>query len=305
MELASGENAKAANIVVQILLLACTVDQGISQPSGLASLTATSTMGAVVSALAFPAPPKEQSAHLLVARSRDLVRLKTASGVNFPAISIRLGSALSSTPTLIYSHGNAEDVGMSLYYLDRLARICDCHVFAYEYPGYSLAEGEPSEQNCCEAIQAAFQHVTKDMKVRPSTIILFGRSLGTGPTVDLASKTEGLAGCILQSPLESGIRAVLGVFASYALYPIDIFRNYEKVDKIQCPVFIMHGTEDKVVPCANGRALYASLKQRPSHQALAYKPTWIPGVGHNDMPEQECFDSFRKFVMFCQNRAGK
>jgi len=135
--------------------------------------------------------------------------------------------------TLIYSHGNAEDVGLSLPYLDHLSRCCNCNVLAYEYCGYSIAEGEPSEKNCYECIDAAYRYLTEgrmdveDKKkntlrweenrsskiesfvVDPSRVVLFGRSLGTGPTVDLAarllSKNDGsdhrLAGVILQSPL--------------------------------------------------------------------------------------------------------
>ena len=113
--------------------------------------------------------------------------------------------------TIIYSHGNAEDVGLSLPYLDRLSRRCNCNVLAYEYCGYSIAEGEPSEKNCYECIDAAYRYLTagRQSVVDPSSIVLFGRSLGTGPTVDLAarllSKTTGkgssLAGVVLQSPL--------------------------------------------------------------------------------------------------------
>ena len=125
--------------------------------------------------------------------------------------------------TIIYSHGNAEDVGLSLPYLDHFSRCCNCNVLAYEYCGYSIAEGEPSEKNCYECIDAAFRYLTEgrtgfdDKKqknspsylVDPSRVVLFGRSLGTGPTVDLAarflSESDGsernLAGVILQSPL--------------------------------------------------------------------------------------------------------
>ena len=81
-------------------------------------------------------------------------------------------------------------MGLSLPYLDYLCQYCDCNVLAYEYCGYSVAEGEPSEQNCYECIQAAYDYLTgmksstsqavaKDA-VDPAQIVLFGRSLGTG-----------------------------------------------------------------------------------------------------------------------------
>jgi hypothetical protein len=163
-------------------------------------------MGSLVSMLAFPAPPKEISQAVLLQRvtKNQFVYLTTQSGFRIPAIHIRRGGGDNRNDgkfTLIYSHGNAEDVGLSLPYLDYLQDICDCNVLAYEYCGYSIAEGEPSEQNCNECIQAAYDYLVNSPSdgdgkndnnsnnnrqyppVDPSKIVLFGRSLGTGTGV--------------------------------------------------------------------------------------------------------------------------
>ena len=50
------------------------------------------------------------------------------------------------------------------------------------------------------------------------------------------------SGVILQSPIESGARAIFGKKTSWIGYRIDLFRNYEKVPLITAPVGIMHGT---------------------------------------------------------------
>jgi hypothetical protein len=89
------------------------------------------TMGALVSAIAFPHPPKDYSAGELRARP-DLQFLQTKSGMRIPAVHIRHPSAKF---TIIYSHGNAEDVGISLYYLDIVSHVLKSSVIAYEYPG--------------------------------------------------------------------------------------------------------------------------------------------------------------------------
>lgn len=182
--------------------------------------TPTSTMGTIVSAIAFPYPPKEYSETALRNR-QDLKFLKTKQKLSIPIIHIK---KFNSKYTVIYSHGNAEDVGLSLDYLDELSDVLNANIIAYEYPGYSIADGKPSEDNCYEAIDAAYDYAIRE-KIHPSTLVLFGRSLGTGPTVDLCSR-KTVAGCILQSPLESGIRCFIGVCSSYTLYPLDIFRNY-------------------------------------------------------------------------------
>merc|ERR1712216_546763 len=90
-----------------------------------------------------------------------------------------------------------------------------------------------------------------------------------------------MGGMVLCSPIESGGRAVFGNRVSWFAYRMDIFRNYEKVGKIKCPVFVMHGTCDEVVPWRNGKAIQAGCEN-------AVDPYWVNGAGHNDMPEATC-----------------
>mmetsp|Transcript_10821 Transcript_10821/g.31491 ORF Transcript_10821/g.31491 Transcript_10821/m.31491 type:complete len:317 (-) Transcript_10821:972-1922(-) len=309
-------------------------------------------MGHVVSTLAFPSPDKEWSRTNLLRRERlnQLIYLTTRSGYRIPAVHIRRTG--NDRFTIIYSHGNAEDVGLSLPYLDHLSQCCNCNVLAYEYCGYSISDGEASEKNCYECIDAAYRYLVEGRgaalkgndaggskiknaraseqeftSVDPSRIVLFGRSLGTGPTVDLAARllsktgeSSCIAGVVLQSPLESAGRCVVSEVVSTMLYHFDLFRNYEKIEKLApVPVFIMHGLNDKVVPCASGKALYASLtKERNRRQALEeeitikngtggkpsmeYSPKWIPYVGHNDMPEVDCMNDVTKFLHFLELR---
>jgi hypothetical protein len=157
-----------------------------------------------------------------------------------------------------------------------------------------------------------------------------------GPTIDLAAKlcTQKifLAGVVLQSPLESAGRCVLGETASFLLYYLDIFRSYEKIAHLApVPVSIMHGLQDQVVPVANGQALYQSLtKAQKAYQqdndysnnnltinrcsstrssrsdnhytSVAYPPMWISDVGHNDMPEYDCMQNISNFLDFLRKR---
>jgi abhydrolase domain-containing protein 17 len=258
-------------------------------------------MGSVVSAIAFPFPDPELSRRLLESRKDQLVWLKTKSGYKIHAFQIRKEAAPF---TILFSHGNGEDVGLLLPHFENIAEICHCSVFAYEYPGYSITEGEPSERNCYEAVDAAYQYLL-DSGISPEHMILYGRSLGTGVAVDLCSRTPNMGGCILESPLESGIRVFLGPISSLVLYPLDIFRSYQKVGAIQCHVFIMHGEEDRVVPCASGKALYKRLQKRKCHPQVAYEPFWIPGHGHNNMPEQECLNHCASFLRYLEQKRGE
>ncbi|CAE7240642.1 Abhd17a [Symbiodinium microadriaticum] len=256
-------------------------------------------MGGAINTLAFPAPnlPRQFYEDELKTRP-DLVWLETVNKERIPACHVRGGS---SGKTLLYSHGNAEDLGLHLEYIDSLAHFTGADVFSYEYVGYSLSKlqgCQPSEAACLRSIDAAWRYLVDMQKIPPQQIIIFGRSIGSGPSVDLASRKEvegsqhsplNAAGVVLQSPLESGARAVLGHVTSFLGYHLDIFRNYEKIDKITSPVAIMHGTRDEVVPYANGEALYKKLLN-------PFPPLWIDGHGHNDMPQARCFNYVKEFV---------
>lgn len=265
-------------------------------------------MGGAINVVAFPAPqlPRPFYEDELLKR-RDLVWLMTSSNERIPACHVRANSQGSdyflSSPgmTILYSHGNAEDLGLHLDYIDALAHFTGADVFSYEYVGYSTSRldgGEASEAGCLRSIDAAWRYLVDEKKIPPKRIVIFGRSIGSGPSVDLASRSEvkgsahsplDAAGILLQSPLESGARAVLGHVTSVLGYYLDIFRNYEKIGKITAPVGIMHGTCDEVVPVGNGKALHEKL-QRP------YLPLWLEGYGHNNMPQGICFDYVKEFV---------
>jgi len=247
-------------------------------------------MGGVVAQLAFPVPNKEYGQAALRQR-RDRISLNTSN--NNTIVAIHIKRSPHSGRTILYSHGNAEDLGQILPYIDRMAEICAADVLAYDYCGYSLSTGEASEDGCYQSIDAAYAYLKREgCGGKDNPIIAFGRSIGSGPTVDLVSRNPEIAAMVLQSPIESGARAVFGPSVGWIGYRLDIFRNYEKAPKIHCPVFVMHGTADDIVPFENGKAIHEACKN-------AIEPYWVPNRGHNDMPENECLRRTREFINRC------
>lgn len=107
--------------------------------------------------------------------------------------------------TILFSHGNAVDLGqMSSFYLGLGTRI-NCNIFCYDYSGYGISKGKPSEKNLYADIDAAWQTLRTRYGISPENIILYGQSIGTVPTVDLASRYE-VGAVVLHSPLMSGMR---------------------------------------------------------------------------------------------------
>lgn len=261
-------------------------------------------MGGLVSAIAFPAPrlPLSFYERELLPRA-DLIWLETSHGELIPACDLHTArpglSSQYARWVILYSHGNAEDLGLHLPFIGALAKVTGVRVLSYEYVGYSLSRfkgGHPSEDGCYRSIRAAWDYLVKQCHIDPARIVVYGRSIGTGPSVDLAAQLPTLGGLLLQSPLESAFRAAVGYVSSHTMYPLDIFRNYQKIAHVDCPVAIIHGTDDHVVPCDGGKNLHHASKD-------AFEPCWLEGYGHNDMPYSKIFAYLTKFLDHLNARA--
>lgn len=242
-------------------------------------------MGPVVSRLAFPAPGKDRFSEALLAR-KDLLYLQIETGERIAALHIRRGHG-GTDRVLLYSHGNAEDLGLRLPYLDMLSEWCGTDVLAYDYCGYGFSEGSPTEENCIMAVEAAYAYLRQFFS--PNRIVAFGRSIGTGPTVDIAVRHPEIRGMVLQSPMESCGRVAFGSVTSYLGYSLDLFKNYEKIGKVSCPVLVIHGKDDCIVPWAHGLALQQACK-------TPVEPLWLENYGHNDLPNETCLRRIREFL---------
>lgn len=180
--------------------------------------------------------------------------------------------AAKGLPTLLYSHGNAEDIAQSdVLYEELNAR--GLGVFAYDYPGYGLATGTPTEDSCQRAIQASWDHLIGS-GIPASSIIIVGRSVGSGPAVWLASH-EKPAGLALISPFRSAFTAAIPT--PFSIFPGDRFPNMRRIKAMDQPLLIIHGEEDHVINVSHGKKLFAASPASDKTLKL------IPNAGHNDL----------------------
>ncbi|XP_047230553.1 alpha/beta hydrolase domain-containing protein 17A [Girardinichthys multiradiatus] len=189
--------------------------------------------------------------------------------------------------TMLFSHGNAVDLGqMSSFYIGLGTRI-NCNIFSYDYSGYGVSTGKPTEKNLYADIDAAWHALRTRYCIIPENIILYGQSIGTVPTVDLGSRYE-CAAVVLHSPLTSGMRVAFP--ETKQTYCFDAFPNIEKVSKITSPVLIIHGTEDEVIDFSHGLTLFERCPK-------AVEPLWVEGAGHNDIElYSQYLDRLRRFI---------
>jgi alpha-beta hydrolase superfamily lysophospholipase len=181
--------------------------------------------------------------------------------------------------TLLYSHGNAEDIGRNRFVFERFVEK-GFSVLAYDYRGYGLSEGKPSEKNAYEDASAAYAYLTEQVGVPANKIIPFGRSLGGSLAVGIAAE-KPVGGLILQSAFTSAYRVVTHV----PIFPFDKFKNLDKIDKINCPVLIMHGSKDRIIKPWHGKALYKAATEPKSY-------LMVEGIGHNDDMATAAWDQY-------------
>ena len=171
--------------------------------------------------------------------------------------------------TLLYIHGNAEDLGEIAPQLKRFQQ-WGYSVFAYDYRGYGTSDGKPGEQNAYEDAEVAYRYMTEQLKIPRDRIIVYGRSVGGGSAVELAAR-HSVAGLSLESTFTSAFRVVV----PFPILPFDKFRNLHKLKQVDCPVLVMHGQADQIIPFNHGQDLYKAVKGPKVS-------LWEPEAGHND-----------------------
>lgn len=172
--------------------------------------------------------------------------------------------------TVLYSHGNAADLGQLYDLFVQLKINLRVNLMGYDYSGYGASTGKPSEANTYADIEAAYQCLQTEYGISQEDIILYGQSVGSGPTLHLAAKLPRLRGVVLHSAILSGLRVLCHVKFAFCF---DIYRNIKKIRGVKCPVLLIHGTEDDVVNWLHGNGLWKRARE-------PYEPLWIKGGGH-------------------------
>ncbi|OMP03040.1 putative Protein bem46 [Corchorus olitorius] len=199
----------------------------------------------------------------VVARENvDVLKVATKRGNQVVAVYIKNpGAAL----TVLYSHGNAADLGQMYDLFSELS----LHLRVNLLGRVGNAEA-PTEQNTYADIEAVYRCLGEKYGVKEEDVILYGQSVGSGPTLDLATQLPKLRAVVLHSPILSGLRVMYPVKRTYWF---DIYKNIDKIPFVNCPVL---GTADDVVDCSHGRQLWELCKEK-------YEPLWVKGGNHCDL----------------------
>lgn len=171
--------------------------------------------------------------------------------------------APKAATVILFFHANAEDLGMSFAVLRHIRDQFKVNVLAVEYPGYGLLhEMEASEDAVYEVALTAFRFLVDEIGVRYSQIILFGRSLGSGPAVFLAAQYP-VGGLILVSAFSSikaAVQSIVGRVFAWSF--TERFPNSKIIANVSCSTLFIHGESDSLIPAEHSLRLFNRCRAR-------------------------------------------
>lgn len=251
-----------------------------------------------------PNPPNKLKSDKIFNKKYEMLKIKTKENDIIPAIYINQNK---SKKVILYSHGNAEDLGSISSFLIELSHRLNVNVMGYEYLGYghSIINHDRStsihptctEEYCYKSIDYALQYLIQKKNYGYEDIIVLGQSLGTGLSIEISNRYK-LGGVILISPYKSIIKVIYDYWYLNPLYVVDMFMNEIKISSIDIPIYIIHGKNDEIINVNHSVELYNIWKEKYPERANRCKPLYLKNTGHNDIWQKyEIYDYLSKIIM--------
>ena len=194
--------------------------------------------------------------------------------------------------TVVIFHGNAGNLeGHEAVMVP--FRALDLQVLLFDYRGYGLSTGKPTQGGLLRDGEAVVSYVERNLGVPLGRIVYFGNSLGTGVAVLLAV-TRPPGRLILESAYDSlaSVARRHYPFLPVGLLLRDRFDAGSVIGDLRSPILFFHPAEDEIIPVACGRALFEKARE-PKRFVT------IPGARHNDPPASFpplYLDAIREFL---------
>jgi len=176
---------------------------------------------------------------------------------------------------VVYFHGNLGNLSTWTDILTGIWRQ-DFDLVAFDYRGYGLSTGAPSERGLYQDVEAVLDVVHREMRRANVPLIYWGRSLGTTMAA-YAANVRTPDGIVLEAGFPS-LRAMLA--EKPLLRMLSWFSSYRFpaghwISRVRVPALVLHGDNDRVVPYRVGCRLYRHA-QHPKRFVR------ICGGDHND-----------------------
>ena len=200
------------------------------------------------------------------------VALTTASNIELTSWFAR---PQAGRPTVLFFQGNAGAVNHRAYRFRELMSE-GYGMFILGYPGYGGNAGEPTEPAFHEAAQLAYDYL-RTSGVDSQDIVIYGESIGSGVAVQLAARVDAKA-LVLEAPMSSAtdVARVHYPLLVASFFLRDSFQSVDYIDRIDMPLLVIHGEQDKIIPLPLGQKLV-------EHAVEPKKLVVIEQAGHNNL----------------------
>lgn len=175
---------------------------------------------------------------------------------------------------ILYFHGNKKNISWYAKYSPYFTKH-GYEVWMIDYPGFGKSTGKFTEESLYDWADHMYKFARSKFKV--DSIIIYGKSMGTGIAAHLAS-VQHCKRLILETPYYNFPSVIKRYFP---FYPVDWMIHYkipthDYIQKVIVPITIFHGTDDNVIPYRNAEKLKQFLK--PGDEFLTIK-----SGEHNDL----------------------
>lgn len=166
-----------------------------------------------------------------------------------------------SKGVVLYFHGNADNLARWGEHATQFTER-GYDVVMYDYRGFGKTNGRLDEKNFLFDAQYIFDDLSR--RYNPDKIVLYGRSLGCGAAIKIASENP-VKKLILETPYYSLPDVA---FSHLPIFPFQYVLEfkvpaYEWLTKVHCDVHVFHGTDDEIVPYSQSKKLLESTNRNP------------------------------------------
>ena len=194
---------------------------------------------------------------------------------------------------LIIFHGNNEDIFQLEQTAGIFREVLKMNIIVVEYPGYSIYFSKKNPEIILEDTTIVYDFIKEKFNINDEDIFIYGRSIGSAPSIYLASKRQAKALFVVSGFLS--LKDVgKGLYVGWALE--DIFKNIEFITQIKMPTLFIHGKKDSLI------SWYQTEKLFEICPSTKKKTRYIENMDHNNYDLIQ--DILNNINVFLSNQIG-